>query len=251
MANLIRLVRQDLRNLVLIAKGAAVPGEISGDGGADEWGSVVAFLITLKVFDGIDFIKVIGIRTLKGRDARIGNVADRRGFILQRKTSYRLSVLQRTNVEQLGNSSVSQSRSLVLTAAGGLAIPFGRIEIRGKYDILKFVAVTDKATESDISLMWLAFDQVSGTKQSPELEIPIKIVASGKERLASVLSLGLFVLGTLCLFYPDKVLAHLHLASSTTSQDKVKNIALLVMLFASSGLGEVKNKIIDLYKPKA
>lgn len=241
---------KDLRNLVLVANRTSLPSEVLGSTGPDSWGSLVAHLITLKVFDGIDFVKLIGMRTLGGHAAKTGTVADRQGFTLERNTSYRLSVLQRTNVDQLGDSSVPKPRALLLTAASGLTVPFGRLDIRGKYDVLEFVVATEKGADSGVSLLWLTFDQQADAKRCPALEIPIKIERSRKERIANVLSLLIFVIGAFCLFYPDKVLTYGHLAIDPEMKEKVKNVSVLVMLFASSGLGDVKNRIIDLYKPK-
>ncbi len=240
----------DLRNLVLIAAGSAIPGEQRGPNGADEWGALVAFLITLKVFDGIDFVKVIGMRTLDGHNAKVATVADRRGFSLQRKTPYRLSVLQRTNVDQVGDSSVPHPRALLLTAASGLTIPFGRLEIRGKYDVLEFVVVTEKAEDTEVSLLWLTFDQQLEAKRCPAIEIPVRIGQSKKERVTSFVSLVAFIIGAFCLFYPEKLLSYLNLTVNVEMKEKVKNLAVLIMLFASNGVGEIKKKIIDFYKPK-
>lgn len=136
-----------------------------------EWGATANAVSTPTVFEGSEFLKVLGMRTLKGVDAQVKEES----FVLKADTVYQIRVLQ--NIPRPGSSTI-EPHDIKLHSFGDHLVnlrPSQRAV--GKYDMLNFVVKTRALPPNERSAIEVPITPVKGQASyapSP-LYMPVQI----------------------------------------------------------------------------
>lgn len=187
---------------------------------ASEWGATVNAVSTPTVFEGSEFLKVLGIRTLDGKSAEVVDES----FILHPDTVYQIRVLQ--NIPQPGAGNV-EPHEIQLHSFGDHLVKLKPSQRAvGKYDMLNFVVKTRALAPNERSAIEIP---VTPTRNYAEyapspLYMPVRIGPRSRWAVGGwVLAL---LVSLLLIFRPG-----------LTGQDEttVRNIATVIFVLLVSG----------------
>lgn len=191
------------------------------------WGKAVDAIGKLEYYTDIDFLKVIGIKDSTGKSQRLvsENSQGLKRYKLRTSTNYLLKVYQRafTNKPK-GDSSVSP-RELFLEADNkAIRIVDDNSPITGKYAGHRFRFKTETLKRKTDTYLRLETKR-QDSKQVPPIHIPIRIVTPWWRFALRILSIPVFISGSVALFLSDEWFPN--------NPSLAKSISILVMVLTS------------------
>jgi hypothetical protein len=241
---------QDLKNLVFFGTDYTydfVDDEYKGDK-ADEdsnrWGNLIEVIGTfnntgIEVFKDFDFIKINGITDENSNPAKLITNKNRLFFLIKNRKLYSLQFLQRTYTGRQATSAVIQPRDIVLTTdANAIRLVTSRLNILGKYDLLKFFFSPEISSLKKNTFLMLQFYRGSEALPFPSILIPMQIRYSFWENIITSSSLIIFCLASITYWFAEIIVPASYVQA-------LRNVLLPVMIvFGGEVLRTIKDFIL-------
>lgn len=198
--------------------GAALP-KASADT-ASEWGATVNAVSTAAAYEGSEFLRVLGMRTLDGRDAEVRDEA----FTVRPNTVYQVRVLQ--NIPRPGNSPIKPHEIELHSFSDHFVYLKPTQRAVGKYDLLNFVLKTRSLPPNERSALEIPISpNPSSMDYSPSpLYMPVRVAP--RSPALTIAWIAAVMASLFLIFYP-KV--------TTLDEVVVRNIATVFFVLLISG----------------
>ena len=198
--------------------GASLPrAEIDS---ASEWGATVNAVSTPQVYEGSEFLRVLGMRTLEGQDAQVQNES----FVIKRDTVYQVRVLQ--NIPRPGTKRVVPHEVELHSFSDHFIALKPTQRAVGKYDLLNFVIKTRDLRPNERSALEIPVQPIQASAEyapSP-LYMPVRIGPRSPILLITWIASALASL--LLIFYPQ---------ITNFDETTVRNLATVIFVLLISG----------------
>jgi hypothetical protein len=187
------------------------------------WGNVVAAVATAEIYEKVDFLKIVGLRTSDKRK-RASLVGD--GYLVAPNTVYTLLIFQ--TMPNFGDNIVEPHDLRLLTFPGHVASLRERQRAVGKYDMLTFdLKVLDLPSNERTSIE-VAHDESYKPGQYASGSLYIPLVVRRRQYVLPLARLALATVALILVFAPGWVPADPQL---------VRNAATVVFVVAIAGAG--------------
>jgi hypothetical protein len=188
------------------------------------WGKIVGLIGNIQCYIDTDFLKIIQIADINGEPANLIQTRLTRRFMLTGDQTYSLEVFQHSFTSKgRGDSSVSPRNLQLNGETEAVRMIKNEFAISGKYDRYEFRFKTESLNHTrDIDLSLEIHRQ--DNRGMPTLYIPVRITNPLWVTFARVLALAFFVIGTILLFFADKLFPN--------SIETARNVGIFAMIIS-------------------
>lgn len=184
------------------------------------WGNAVSALATAPVYEGIEFLKIVALRSADGSPAPVVNES----FLVKPNSVYELKVFQ--HVPEPGQAEIPSHSLELNTFSGHVTALRSRLQAVGKYDMLTFVVKVLALSPGDQTAMEIPHMPDAATTKSAHtsLYLPLRVEEAGRLRIATALAVG--AISLFFMFRPE---------FGSLPDDLVRNIATVLFVLTLAG----------------
>jgi hypothetical protein len=184
------------------------------------WGNAVSAIATAPAYEGIEFLKVVGLFGSNGRPAKISDES----FLVKSNAVYSLRVFQ--HVPQPGSIPIPSHSIEVNTFDSHVTALRSRQQAVGKYDMLTFVLRILQLNPGERTSMEIPHRPDAATTNSAHTSLYLPLTIRNPEPLRLVLLLLLLAASAVFMFWP-------HIGS--LPEEIIRNIATVLFVLTLAG----------------
>lgn len=211
---------QDLAapSVFLSSAGASLPTASADD--LSHWGNAVAAVSSAAIYEKVEFLKVVDIRTFDGVAAPL------RGehFEVAPDTVYALHVFQ--TIPRVGDGQVEPHDITLQTFPDHIATLRGTQRAVGKYDMLTFVLKVKELPPGERTSIEIPYSPHPERGKYAPTSLYIPMIVRPKSRLRSVLRLGIVATALTFMFGPQLL---------PGNEETIRNVATVVFVLVVAG----------------